>query len=586
MSRKNEQTAPRDQSSRDGNLAPKVRWQAKLLRLLIAFGFGVASSTVFAPLELSHLSWLALIPLLFLIERQRRGHFILGYAWGAGHFIFCLAWLKEVILPAPVAIGMIQALFPAIWAAVAADFLWKLRWPVSRDLDPKAGKIPAPTPHLGAAKQVIIVIALAALWCAMEWCRSWFATGLPWNLLGISMWNTKPLLSIVSYTGVYGPSFLIAAMNIGCYLAVSQWLKRENGLKQNIPFALLASIIFVLIAVVIPSTPVPVADHHLKVTCIQGNIPQIRVPTQKQYDMAKEVYQEQTIWAAATSTPPDLIVWPETALPFPHFKPTPNRDGPPSEYLWNIISKTQIPLLIGALDTTRSSATGDGQDFNSAMLVDINCQRVETYDKIKTVPFGEFLPFEAYYPSFLVNLLKKNDLFMRSLTRGREYTVFSFKEAKIGVNLCYEDVFPEVSRNFVLNGANLLMTLTNDAWYNETSGSHQHLVHAVFRAVETGRPILRSGNNSDTCLILPDGSITAPLVNPHSGGRFYRGRKLYNVPLFTSLPITFYTKYGNLFAHLMTLLSIGTVGYCLYRYLNRRKTILDRCNPTQDVISG
>jgi apolipoprotein N-acyltransferase len=178
-----------------------------------------------------------------------------------------------------------------------------------------------------------------------------------------------------------------------------------------------------------------------------------------------------------------------------------------------------------------------------------------------------------FYPKWFEKQLKKHHLFMRSLSTGKDYTIFTFKDARIGVNICYEDVFPEVSRGFALNGANALLTITNDAWYNKTSGSHQHMVHAVFRAVETGRPMLRNGNNSDTCLILPDGSVTDRLVAP-DGNPFFRGSKIYKLPLYNGQPNTFYVTNGNVFAWGLATISAAMLLYVAYRVLSARQRIL------------
>ncbi len=170
----------------------------------------------------------------------------------------------------------------------------------------------------------------------------------------------------------------------------------------------------------------------------------------------------------------------------------------------------------------------------------------------------------------------------RGLTRGREHTVFPFGEhARIGMNICYEDVFPEISRAAVLRGANVLMTITNDAWYWETAGSRQHTINAVFRAVETMRPFFRSGNNSDTCLVMPDGTIRDRVVDPATGNPFVRRAAVIEVPVYADPPITFYTRYGNLFAILCFLGMLGIASWCGYRSLHRRQRLRQLVDSTR-----
>ena len=165
----------------------------------------------------------------------------------------------------------------------------------------------------------------------------------------------------------------------------------------------------------------------------------------------------------------------------------------------------------------------------------------------------------------------------RSLTPGSEYTVFALPQGVYaGTNICYEDVYAEISRAFVRRGANVLMTLTNDAWYAESSGSRQHMVHAVFRAVENRRPLFRAGNNSDTCLILPDGRVTGQLRDPATGSAFMRGARLYRVPVWREPGFTFYTRHGDLFAHSCALATL-VLGLAVFgSWLRRKHTLLQR----------
>jgi apolipoprotein N-acyltransferase len=166
------------------------------------------------------------------------------------------------------------------------------------------------------------------------------------------------------------------------------------------------------------------------------------------------------------------------------------------------------------------------------------------YDKIHCVPFGEYVPFGDVFP-----FLRKLTGIYEDTTPGSHYTLFPLdKETTGGVNICFEDVFPGISRTFTQRGAELLLTLTNDGWYAESAGSRQHMIHAVFRAIENKRPLFRSGNNSDTCLILPSGRVENRLVNKETGNPFFRGSGVYKVPIWKGTGLTFYTKWGDVFS--------------------------------------
>jgi apolipoprotein N-acyltransferase len=258
------------------------------------------------------------------------------------------------------------------------------------------------------------------------------------------------------------------------------------------------------------------------------------------------------------------VLWPETAIPASLlYQPECRAALPP------MFAETQTPLLAGSLDFRLAPprSKDEALPVNSALLFDRNGVARAHYDKMHLVPFGEYVPFERYLP-WLVDWIGMG----RALLPGREYTIFPFGEhARFGVNICYEDIFPEISANFVRRGANLLVTLTNDAWFGETSGSRQHLSHSVIRAVENARPMIRNGNNSDSGLILPDGRLVDMLVEGDNA--FVRAARTYNVPLWEDLPITFYTRYGDWFAYSATLASVLALLGCVYRILAARKQL-------------
>jgi apolipoprotein N-acyltransferase len=230
-------------------------------------------------------------------------------------------------------------------------------------------------------------------------------------------------------------------------------------------------------------------------------------------------------------------------------------------------------LLIGALDSrplpgARLVGTEWEPpllDFNSALLLAPDGQVIESYDKIHRVPFGEYVPFREWLP-WLARWIGMG----RDLTAGTEFTLFELGSGvRAGANICFEDVFPEISRQFVLRGATVLFTLTNDAWYAESAGSRQHLLHAVFRAAENRRPLLRSGNNSDTCLILPDGAISDLLYDRETGNRFIRGTRVYEVPVYRDPPLTLVARWGAWFQQACALLGGAVVMLLAAREVRR-----------------
>ena len=217
-------------------------------------------------------------------------------------------------------------------------------------------------------------------------------------------------------------------------------------------------------------------------------------------------------------------------------------------------AKVQRHFIIGAIRTAapQNGSEDDVAEFNSAFYIDKDGAPIEHYDKMYRVPFGEYTPFGDK-----LVWLKEMIGMGRDLTPGKYPVVFKLDNgARLGVNICYEDVFPNASKEFTRRKANILMTLTNDSWYNESSGAEQHLAHAVFRAVENRRPFLRCGNNSHSCYIMPNGKITGIPVEPLNGSPFVRATPVFKIPIYDGWGETFFTRHGDFFGIAVLLASV------------------------------
>lgn len=557
-----------NRAHRPGNQAHLLGWRRRLLPYLLALLCGVVMAAIFAPLEWSLLSWFALVPILEIQRRWQRNPWLLGYVFGLGLFTACFIWLRTIFILAPLGLGLICACFPALWMGLTDGVLRYLQRTPQQALHPRAGNQLLPPTSYGPLQQVALVLVIAAIWVGTEWVRSWIFTGFPWNLLGVSHWQNGYLLPLTRLTGIYGISFIVAAVNVAFFLRLHNWLvhRETDSPDENVPWGLAVAAALLLVPALVhglyrlPAAP----SATLRIAAVQGNIPQIRVYKEGQLEMALEVYLSHTRDIIEREQP-DLVVWPETAVPASLLN-TPECYAAMKE----LLRETQTPMIVGSIYHRWPPGVKD-QDayrtYNSALLFNGEADLVDYYDKIQIVPFGEFVPFSDHFP-WLVELIGMG----RGLTRGTEHTVFPFLEgARFGMMICYEDVFAWVARATVLNGANVLMTITNDAWYWETAGSRQHMINSVCRSVETMRPMFRSGNNSDTCLIMPDGRVIDPLLDPVTGSPFARTAGVYDVPIYEDLPLTFYTRNGDLFAILCFVALLGSMGWGLYRFFYRRQ---------------
>lgn len=563
-------TPPRAEAA-GGNLIGLVSWRRTALRAAAALAGGLMLAGAFPPLEWGWLAFLGLAPLLLVpapATRWRR--FGLGYLFGLAFWIPALWWLNTIgqfqklqlgSWAMPVPVGTMLAGYCALWPA-----LWYLGTvELSR---PRGGEIPA----LAAARTArwrpaLWPLGSAALWVSAEYLRSTFLTGFSWDQLGISQWAFKPLLQFAAIGGVYGVSLAVALTGTTLAWALAlipAWKGRAPArlvlqrLLPALPWLGVAAL--ATAAAFLAPVPKPTETGGLSIVAIQGNIPQCRQYTDAEFLNARDTYLRLSRQALAEK-PADLVVWPETAVPAP-LRYT-------KEY-WNpfqrlIVEHPTCRWLVGSIDFRLKQE--NQLCFNSAFLFGPRGSSLDFYDKIHTVPFGEYTPLAKYLP-WLEDWIGMG----RGLTPGESYTLFDLPAGvRAGINICYEDAYPEISRRFTLEGATALGTITNDAWYAESCGARQHLLHAVMRAVENGRPLLRSGNNSDTCLILPDGTMLGQVVDPKTGSPFHAGWGRYRLQPETRL--TFYTCHGD-WPVFLSLLATALLGLSLAHDRFREKQAL------------
>ncbi len=533
---------------------------------------GALLSTAFPPLDFGIVAWVALVPFLLLPPPRRTAtQAVRGFMLGAAHFLTCLFWLTTVTWAGWGLLSLTCALFPMLWAVLCLPMFRVMH---GHRPFPGTGGRRAPN----GAVRVAAILLSAAVWCALEWLRSTVFTGFPWNLLGGSQWRSALLLATTAVTGVYGLSFVLVAANTAIAAGLRRWaIAFLRGGTRGVPWESLTAVVVCAAALWMGLTAPRLGTPRgaLRTAAVQGCLPQARQWTPEQLAQGLEVYDRLSRTAARLPARPDLIVWPETAVPAPL-----RWEESYASMFRKLLADTSTWFLIGTIDYRFPTGTGPHVEpnvFNSAFLFGPRGQLRDSYDKTHPVPFGEYTPFGRYLP-----WLERWIGMGRSLTAGVEYTVLRLpKQVRAGVNICYEDVFPRISREFVRRGANLLVTLTNDAWYAESAGSAQHLSHAVLRAAENRRPLLRSGNNSDTCLILPDGRVTALLRDPVTGNRFLRGVQTIQVPVWQDPPLTFYTRHGDWFACLCAL-AAGLWGLALAaRELHRRAVLRARVLGTE-----
>jgi apolipoprotein N-acyltransferase len=461
------------------------------------------------------LAWIALVPLLLALKDTGTGTAArLGLLAGMVHYLSLLYWIIIVLgrygnlplwisIPALVLLALYMSSYLVLFCVII-NRVWKYR-------------------------EFLIVWVGPLLWVGLDFIRSFLFSGFPWQDLGYSQYKALLLIQTADLTGHYGITFHIVLVNSVTALLLVLWVANRSAgqtaqqvvtlrIRRAWFSAILPALAMVLIvlgynAIRYSQISATIAEGvKMKIGVVQGNIEQDQKWSPAMRLETIDIYTKLSKQALTRENdPPELLVWPETALPFLI------SDNPYFRRLKNIfITKHQVWLLSGAPYYEEIAAKKKGQgkkflSFNSAYLFRPDGEIGARYDKQHLVPFGEYVPFSDYVPLF--GPLVEN---VGNFSSGKPGMPLSCQDAAIGVLICFESIFPELARDWTYKGANLLVNITNDAWYGRSSAPWQHLSVSVFRAVENRRSLVRSANTGVSAVIDPLGRITgeSPLFQP------------------------------------------------------------------------
>jgi apolipoprotein N-acyltransferase len=351
---------------------------------------------------------------------------------------------------------------------------------------------------------------------------------------------------MADHFGAYGVSFLIVFVNTAIFLTIKSMMLREYRVSY---LAIALTFVFLADAYGIVTLKSGHSGESIKVAVVQGNIPQDEKWDRKFRQAILARYEKLTV--EATAFKPDLVVWPETSVPA-FIELDPNVSG----RIEALARSLNLPVLVGA---PRSEASGPNEVYyNSAVLFGRAGKFVARYDKLHLVPFGEYVPFKKLL-SFVERFAPSP---IGDFSGGKSSTVFSFflerhsddayarrrlfKNVKFSCLICFEDIFPELARDFVKRGAGFLVNITNDAWFGRTSAAYQHAQNSVFRAVENRVPVVRAANTGLSCIIDQKGEMIASV---RSGGKELFVAGVAAGAITPARAFTFYNRYGDLFAY-------------------------------------
>ena len=442
--------------------------QLKSWQPLLALLGGGSMQFAFAPYDLN---WLALIAMALWVWLLLKGNhpFLISYAFGFGWFGCGSWWLADTFhlyggLPYIVGllcvalVGLVLGLLPALWGWLTVRLA-------------------------GATTHASILLIFPAMAVLIEWLRGHLFTGLPWTSLGNLLLDT-PAIGWVSIIGVYGAAAFPALIAV----SLATFLDRRTTAAAVVVLACTLACVWF-------TPPLETFEGESKTAAlIQGNIPQ-----DVKWDSAflQETMRRYDTLSTSAADGSDIIVWPEATVPF-FLSRAPGWD----RWLNNRVTIWNRPLLFGGLKIT-GDETSNIPTAQNGLFLQMPAQGARSFTgKHHLVPFGEYIP--AWLP-WLKKLVPNIADFQQAENGG----VLKSDDATFGSLICYESIFPEEARARVAQGAEVLVVVTNDAWYGQSPAAWQHLQASRMRAVESGRYILRAANTGISAIIAPNGAITA-----------------------------------------------------------------------------
>jgi apolipoprotein N-acyltransferase len=548
-------------------------WKSKNWKLWAAAGLSAGLLELPFPLAgplpiwRSLFAWFALVPLLWALlspqcvdgKRPMRRGFLLGYLCGVLWFGGNCYWVRDTMqqygdmpLGAPTLLLVAFSLYLGLYfglfgfcVALVRRAMGSTRWALA---------------------------AVPFLWVAMELAAARI-TSFPWDQLGYSQVDNAWVNSLAPWTGVYGISFLLVAANT--FFTCVFLLRMKPDKKSPFCLRLIVALSSVFIGLAaggintVPPKPAPTATAVLVQPNlnVSGDNRWLHPGEWEQHiadfkRLAGETCGPFIVGVPETSAPdleplcaqrpthPDLVAWPESPAPFletdPRF-PLAMRE---------VAASAQAPIIVGGEGVGFSEAEHAMEGYNSALVFGADGAPVGRYDKIHLVPFGEYVPFHKLLT------------FARSLTgnvgemgRGTERKVFRLNGHRYGVFICYESVFADEVRQFARLGAEVLVNLSDDGWYGDTSAPWQHLNMARMRAIENRRWLLRDTNNGVTAVIDPYGRVRQSIPR-HQTDALPAGYGFRD-------DVTFYTAHGDVFAYLCAALAMCGVGWSARKLLRQ-----------------
>jgi len=482
----------------------------------------------FPDFDLWFLAWISVTPLLIVIAHSvtPRKAFVAGWLWGTIffygtcwwltypmiHYAHINPWLAYPLVLLPI---LLVALFPALACAFA--------------------------PGLIARFGVSALILIPFLWISFDWLR-YVVTGQVWNSIGYSQAFHPMMIQTARWGGIYSVTLLI----LFCNAAIALFLIRRRSLM---PIVCTLVTVAALIAATAMSRSSQIGrvmnrDTAIAVVGIQPNVPmdvagddaQMNVLLERHLALTRTALQELQSKAASGDLP-RLVIWPESPMNFSY-----SRDPHLRQLVGDFARDNHTSIVLNSLE-----AAPDGGDQNSAVMVNEEGAIAARYDKIRLMPFGEYVPLPRWLPG-----ASSVRGIVGEFTPGSSYTLMPLGALRAGVFICIEAAHPAIARNFTNEGADVLINISNDGYLGPTPVMRQHLANAIFRAVENNRDLVRVTNTGITAFISSTGRTFDETPGFQESTRTWTISKTGDVT-------TFYSRHGDTLVYACALISLGFV---------------------------
>ncbi len=511
-------------------VAPATR---RIAVLVAAPGSGLLLALLFAPFGYWPLGWVCLVPLLWAVAaaKTRLGATLLGFCAGLVFWVISIPWVVDVMtdyggMPWPAAVGALL-LLAAYLSLYPATVAFLVRRPLAK---------------LGPAALFLVPF----LWVAGELLLTHLLTGFPWNLLGYSQVRFLPAAQIADLAGVYGVSFLLVAVNCAVAFALLQHPVRSWAFWRPLIATAIAA------AAALAYGYLKLGDdgrdgEPFTVAMVQDDLTNAE-RMRAHRDELFLYYWDSTRAAAreGAGAGADMVMWAEGSLLFVDMDPP---DGFYEQVILALARDEGIWLLIGSNDYTDDYSRVRNAAFS--ISPDNRGAAAGRYHKVHLTPFGEYVPYQwalGWVPQVVMGI--------SDFEAGRELEPIPLRDGSVGVAICYEIIFPDLVRRFTARGAGLLATVSNDAWSGHSASNDQHFDHAIMRAIENRRYLVRCAVTGVSGAVAPDGHVLARTA-------IYK-RDVAYATVAMRAGSTVYMAVGDLFAYLCAGLALLSLAWLRY----------------------